>query len=86
MTRTISPEDLSSQSQDSSILTSRGEPFKEVFEWLADVEVCGKAHLELYLRHLVRRNCRRLTIVQATGTLRAFLAFLTETGRCLEEL
>ena len=86
MTRTISPEDLSFHSQDSSILTSRCEPFKEVFEGLADVDLCGKAHLGLYLRHLVRRNCRRLTIVQATGTLRLFLGFLTERGRCLDEL
>jgi site-specific recombinase XerD len=86
MTWTISPEDLSFQSQDSSILASRSEPFKEVFEGLADVDLGGKEHLELYLRHLVRRNCRRLTIVQATGTLRLFLGFVSKIGCRLEEL
>ena len=68
------------------MLTSRSEPFEKVFEGLAGVEVCGKEHLVLYLRHLVRRNCCRLTIVQATSTLKYFLGFVSKSGRCLEEL
>jgi len=50
------------------------------------VDVCGKEHLERYVQHLVRRNCRRLTILQAASTLKLFLGFLANNGSCLEGL
>jgi len=86
MTRNISPEDLSYQPRRSSGPTGRREPLREVFEGLACVDLCGKEHLERYVRHLVRRNCRRLTILQSVSTLKLFLGFVATSGSCLEEL
>lgn len=86
MARNISPEDLSCQPRYSSVPTCSSEPFREVFARLAGVDVCGKEHLERYVQHLVRRNCRRLTILQAASTLKLFLGFLANNGSCLEGL
>jgi len=86
MTRNISPEDLSYQPRHSSVPTCRSEALREVFEGLACVDVCGKEHLDCYVRHLARRNCRRLTIVQSLSTLKLFLGFLANNGSCLEGL
>ena len=57
-----------------------------VFDGLAGADLPGKEHLERYLRHLVCRNFRRLTIQQALSTLQLFLTFLTNTGSCPKEL
>ena len=86
MIRNIPPEDLSYQPRRSSGPTGRSEPLREVFEGLAHVDVCGKDHLERYVYHLVRRNCRRLTILQSISTLKLFLGFVATNGSCLEGL
>ena len=38
-------------------------------------------HLQRYLLSMVRRNFRRLTILQSLSTLKLFLAFLRDTGK-----
>ncbi len=82
----LSPEDLFYQPRHSRVLTSRSESFREVFDGLAGIDTCDKEHLERYLQHLIRRNFRRLTILQAASTLKLFLGFLANNGSCLERL
>jgi integrase/recombinase XerC len=82
----ISPDDLSYQPRHSRVPTCRSESFREVFDGLAGIDGCGKEHLERYVQHLVRRNFRRLTILQAVSTLKLFLGFLNDNGSCLEGL
>jgi integrase/recombinase XerD len=86
MTRNIPPADLSSQPGRLRIPTGRSEPLRQVFEGLACVDVRGKDHLERYVQHLIRRNFRRLTILQSVSTLKLFLGFLATNGSCLEGL
>ena len=64
-------------------LTTEGEP---VLDRLSLMELPGRAYLHAYLRHQLRRNFRRQTIVQTLSTLSFFLVFLGQRGTCLERL
>jgi integrase/recombinase XerD len=50
------------------------------------MELPGKEYLHAYLKHQLRRNFRRQTIVQTLSTLSFFLAFLGQRGTCIERL
>jgi site-specific recombinase XerD len=91
MAQSVLSEDIAYQPRDSSVTadwqsSNKGEPIEIVFDGLARMDLPGKEHLQRYLRDLARRNFRRLTILQALSTLKFFLAFLKNTGSCLEKL
>ena len=46
----------------------------------------GKVHLKHYLLEMVRKNFRRLTILQSLSTLASFLNFLEQHGKHLKEV
>ena len=68
-------------------LGAESKLFREMLDGLALMDLPGKEHLECYLLSMVRRNFRRLTIVQAFSTLKLFLCCLRDNGKDrLEEL
>ena len=68
-------------------LGAESKRLREMFEGLALMDLPGREHLERYLLGMVRRNFRRLTIVQAFRTLKLFLSCLRDNGKDrLEEL
>ena len=68
-------------------LGAESKRLREIVEGLALMDLPGREHLERYLLGMVRRNFRRLTIVQAFSTLKLFLSCLRDNGKDrLEEL
>ena len=76
MTRVDSPHSLSTL-----------PPSRQYVDGFVIGDLPGREHLERYLKQMVRRNFRRLTIQQALSTLKLFLALLRDTGKdCLEQV
>ncbi|NIS72634.1 MAG: tyrosine-type recombinase/integrase [Proteobacteria bacterium] len=68
-------------------LGAESKRLREMLGGLALMDLPGREHLERYLLGMVRRNFRRLTIVQAFSTLTFFLFCLRDNGKDrLEEL
>ena len=91
MARIVSPDNVSLQPSGLRFWShwqsiSRGNPREGFFGRRAGVDLPGREHLERYLQYLLRRNCRRLTILQAFGTLTLFLTFLKRSGSRLERV
>ena len=62
-------------------LGAESKRLREIVEGLALMDLPGREHLERYLLGMVRRNFRRLTIVQAFSTLKLFLSCLRDNGK-----
>jgi integrase/recombinase XerD len=68
-------------------LGAESDRLREILDGLALMDLPGREDLERYLLGMVRRNFRRLTIVQAFSTLKLFLSCLRDNGKDrLEEL
>lgn len=62
-------------------------PSRQYADGLVLGDLPGREYLERYLKQMVRRNFRPLTIQQTLSTLKLFLAFLRDTGKdCLEQV
>ena len=92
MTPIYLPSSTAPQRRDSCFppswqLGAESKRLREMFDGLALMDLPGREHLERYLLGMVRRNLRRLTIVQAFRTLKVFLFCLRDNGKDrLEEL
>ena len=92
MTPIVLPSGTALQRRDSCFppswqLGAESKRFREILDRLALMDLPGKEHLECYLLSMVRRNFRRLTIMQAFSTLKLFLSCLRDSGKDrLEEL
>jgi integrase/recombinase XerD len=92
MTPIVLPSGIALRRRDSCFppswkLGAESKRFREMFDGLALMDLPGREHLECYLLGMVRRNFRRLTIVQALSTLKLFLSCLRDNGKDrLEEL
>jgi integrase/recombinase XerD len=59
---------------------------ESVLDRLSLMDLPGKDYLGRYLKHLIRRNFRRGTIVQTLSTVGFSLAFVGQRDTCLERL
>ncbi|MBW2637621.1 MAG: tyrosine-type recombinase/integrase [Deltaproteobacteria bacterium] len=57
------------------------EALHKILRRLAGMDLPGKEHVEAYLRHVVRRNRRPLTLYSIMGSIALFLGMIRDSGK-----
>jgi len=85
------PPDLLEQVKEQEHLRLKAElhrrTFDKLLKKLSQTDIFGKEHIEEYLRHKYRRNCRANTLCNDYSAITLFMSFLKTCGKsCFEEI